>query len=480
MSESTTTTTTGAAAAPSTAAIRDFELFLNQSLNNDISAEINDILRNANPKLSNSLLSSHTLTDSHTPRFREKEASDRLRRLYTTQAAQLQPQPTQQQQQQQPTRHALPFHQSLDNSDSISIFNNGHDPLPAFLSATTKTSTRSPPVATTVSSRDDINLDSLVSKIADMQFQIDNLIQTNKRNLSESESVGKPHTPPPSRTKHSSLSSLPSKNTITATSKFNDIYKELAMLKSALKQQQHQQQQINKDVPIHLKSYVKKEIRKNNEWLVETVVGPEIRRELHRMDLKFHQRLDDTVGDLNNNHITAGGRGGGGGRGQLHERESKYQKLLNNDDEQEDQESCSIEWQEAINNDTDPHLVRSTAKSQNSNYSVKSQKLYSSAEQELNDLMRFVKADVDGRRTYGTSRDPIVQNGGNEDYRGRKNGMRAFHSHRTDSSGSRGAGTSSSGRGGGGGKKIPLKYSSYSQPTLSSRLKTKHTPAVWK
>ncbi|KAJ3352675.1 hypothetical protein HDU83_007745 [Entophlyctis luteolus] len=276
-------------------AVRDFERFLNSSLNNDISDDIDAIIRASTARNGNcaGAAAGGKSRFFQPPVFAAPATADWDR-------------------DRDRDRDRLSF-----GSEAPSLF---RDPLPD-------------------SSAEKIS--ALSEKLAAMQLQIDNLVQ---------------HANPQSR-----ISSTRSRHDSAAeNTKLVALTNEVKELRELVSQQAGKPQ--NQQISSQLKSFVRKEIKKNNDSIALSIVRPEIERHFDLMEsnltLKIKKLIPDQPGNLRTNASAA----------------SDYGDL-----------TPSLRWEEAEE--------KLTVKREPSKI-----KTYSPAEAELHDLMNRLSADLDRKR----------------------------------------------------------------------------------
>ncbi|KAI9328273.1 hypothetical protein BDR26DRAFT_874222 [Obelidium mucronatum] len=352
-------------------AITDFETFINKSINNDISQEIEAILRSSNGLETPCTLWPLTATSAST-------------------AAAI------------PSTNASfdPHYSKLDVRQTKPF-------VPRHIIGDSNTSPQ---------------IDALSAKISDMQRQIDNLASATGSSASNTPHIINTQQKKPTTSTNGNIPS----------SKLDDVWKELRELRQLVVTAS------NAPKPKH------------DAEIMDSLIRPEIARELARMDVRFTQRLEriklDGNGGSGNHHYSKEDDvdGNMGNHTHYYSRESPSIRTI------EEQNSTTIQTfdendsSESIHWEKTPHSNRKEA--------FLPSPSTSSAERELHDLMERLKLDLDQQQTKS-------KKGGVQVGRASIN-TRQQPSHRTPSM-------------------TLVKQHSYTQPTFSSRLKSRGTP-VWK
>ncbi|KAJ3001520.1 UNVERIFIED_CONTAM: hypothetical protein HDU68_006816, partial [Siphonaria sp. JEL0065] len=306
-------------------------------------------------------------------------------------------------------------------------------------------------------------------------------------NLAVSSALSKP-TPQQSTTE-----SIPS-------SKLDDVWKELKDLRQLVttapstKPTSSSSSTAATEVSAQIKAYVKREIKRHDKDVLESLIRPEIARELARMDVRFNQRLEkikssrggeyhdlnrelpDAVSPIHQHdqkpsvHINESLRQHTLSPSPLHPED---ESIISNNQQsslfdastnghQEEQDSYSIHWEG--NPDIPRYHSNNQQQKTSSNASSKT-----TAEQELHDLMHRLKRDLDKRIIPPTSSSKNYQQQQQQQHPSKSV---ASLPHYTQT-GSTTPPSSASKRPTSRHLALLSKQHSYSQPTFSSRLKTR-------
>ncbi|KAI8620422.1 hypothetical protein BC830DRAFT_532464 [Chytriomyces sp. MP71] len=223
-------------------AIRDFEEFLNTSISNDISAEIETIIRSATASQPPSSTKPASLVSTgfsvgERPLFRPRHQRFGL-------------------------GADTSFDGSFDGGGGMGL--DGSERLTAGDKVDGLTLHRKDSV-----SADAPNLDQIEARLQSMQKQIDNLALTSTPTK-------------PSSEKQEDLG-------LFFASKLDDVWSELASLKEKVDSQQVQMANVS---PV-VKAYVKREVKKRDEAIISQFLKPEIERQFAVLDAKFVERIDN-------------------------------------------------------------------------------------------------------------------------------------------------------------------------------------------